>query len=156
MGLNLAGADIKGFDAIPADTYDCAVQAVTDIAIKGESGNLPKGTPGLSVQFRVVGGEFDNRRLFNNYWIAPAKIAGKAYDKKKMMDGMLAKFFIAIGYTEEEVTGGDFDPEYDDMIGRECRVVVGQKEYPPNSGDMQNTVKNVKPVSDGETANSLI
>jgi hypothetical protein len=156
MGLNLAGADLKGFDPIPADTYECAVQEVTDIAIKGETGNLPKGTPGINVQFRVTGGEFDNRRVFNNYWIAPAKIAGKAYDKKKMMDGMLAKFFIAIGFDEAEVTGGDFDPDYDDLVGRECLVVVGQKEYPKDSGEMQNVVKNVKPVGSGVTTSSLI
>jgi hypothetical protein len=152
MGLNLAGADTKGFAAIPSDTYDCAVQAVTDVAIKGDSGTLPKGTPGISVQFRVVGGEYDNRRLFNNYWIAPAKIGGKAYDKKAMMDGMLAKLFIALGYDEEEVTGGDFDPDYEDVVGRECRVVVGQKEY---EGETQNTVKAVKPVG-GDTPSQLI
>jgi hypothetical protein len=151
MGLNLAGADTKGFDAIPADTYDCAVVKVTDIAVKGEDGNLPKGTPGISVQFRIVGGEYDNRRVFNNYWIAPAKIGGKAYEKKAMMDGMIAKFFIALGFTEEEVTGGDFDPDYDDdVVGRECRVVVGQKEY---AGETQNVVKAVKPVgSDSPSA----
>lgn len=156
MGLNLAGADLGGFDAIPADTYDCAIQEVSDTAIKGEDGNLPKGTPGLNVQFRVVGGEFDNRRLFNTYWIAPAKIGGKAYDKKKMMDGMLARFFIAIGYDEAEVTGGEFDPDYEDMVGRECRVVVGQREWPKDSGDMQNNVKNVKPVGADSPAGSLV
>jgi len=156
MGLNLAGADLKGFEAIPADTYDCAVQEVTMTEIKGEVGNLPKGTPGINVQFRVVGGEYDNRRVFNTYWIAPAKIGGKAYDKKKMMDGMLAKFFVAIGFDEAEVTSGDFDPDFEDLVGRECRVVVGQREWPKDSGDMQNNVKNVKAVGSGATASSLI
>jgi hypothetical protein len=153
LALNLAGAEMGGFDAIPADTYDAAIQEVTMTAIKGEDGTLPKGTAGLNVQFRVVGGDYDNRRVFNNYWIAPAKIDGKKYEKKAMMDGMLSRFFIAIGYDEAEVTSGTFEPDLDDLVGRECRVVVGQREY---LNEMQNTVKNVKPVGAESTTSSLI
>lgn len=147
LALNLAGADKGGFDAIPSDTYDCAIQEVTMTEVKGEDGNLPKGTPGLNIQFRVVGGEFDNRRLFNTYWIAPKK-----YEKKAMMDGMLSRFFVALGYDEAEVTGGTFEPDTEDLVGKELRVVVGQREY---NNEMQNVVKNVKPVGTGSTS-SLI
>lgn len=147
LALNLAGADKGGFEAIPSDTYDCAIQEVTMTETKSEDGALPKGTPGLNVQFRVVGGDFDNRRLFNTYWIAPKK-----YEKKAMMDGMLARFFVALGFDEELVTGGSFEPETDELVGLECRVVVGQREY---LNEMQNVVKNVKPVGSGSTS-SLI
>lgn len=143
--LNLAGADTKGFDAFPSGTYDAEVFEVSMTAIKGEDGKLPKGTPGFNVQFKITGGEYDNRRVFNNYWIAPAKVNGKKYDKKAMMDGMLVRFFVAIGYDEDQVTGGDFDPDLEDMIGKECRVVVGQKEY---EGETQNYLKGVKPAGE--------
>lgn len=148
LALNLAGADKGGFEAIPSGTYDSAVQEVTMTETKSEDGALPKGTPGLNVQFRVVGGDYDNRRLFNTYWIAPKK-----YEKKAMMDGMLARFLIALGFDEETVLSGTFEPELDEIVGLECRLVVGQREY---LGEMQNTVKNVKPVGSGETANALI
>ena len=72
------------------------------------------------------------------------------------MDGMLARFFIAIGYDEAEVLSGEFDPDYEDMIGRECRVVVGQREWPKDSGEMQNNVKGVKPVGSDSPAGSLV
>lgn len=154
LALNLAGADTSsGFDALPSATYPCAVKKIEMQSIKGDSGTLPKGTPGFSVQFRVVGGEYDNRVLFNNYWIAPAKIDGKAYEHKKMMDGMIAKFFIAIGYDEKEVTGGDFDPDFDDIVGRECLVTVGQREY---NGEVQNIVKGVRPVGTGGSSAGLV
>jgi hypothetical protein len=145
LSLNLAGADTKGFDAIPAGTYDAAVQEMKMIEIKGEEGALPKGTPGFNVQFRINGGDFDNRRVFTNYWIAPEKVSGKKYENKSKMDGMLVRFFTALGFDEAEVTGGSFEPDLEDLIGTECRVVVGQKpKYGGAEGELDNEVRGVK------------
>ena len=138
LALNLAGADLKGFEAFPSGTYDGAVQEVSMIEVKGEDGSLPKGTPGLNVQFRIVGGDYDNRRVFNNYWIAPKK-----YEKKAMMDGMLSRLFIALGYDEAAVTSGTFEPDLDELVGKACRVAVGQDTY---NGEVKNIVKGVKPA----------
>jgi hypothetical protein len=151
LNLNLKNADLKGFDAIPAGTYDCTVYEAT--MGETEGGKLPKGTPFINVQFKVDGGEYDNRRVFRKFIIAPPKIDGKAYEHKAMMDGMLAKFFIAIGYTEDEVLGGSFEPDLEDFAGRECRVTVKQREY---DGGMVNDVSVVRPRSEETAASSLL
>ena len=154
LNLNLKDADLKGFDAIPAGTYDAVVyEASMGETEGGENAKLPKSTPYLNVQFKVEGGEFDNRRVFNKFIIAPGKVDGKPYEHKKMMDGMLAKFFMAIGFSEEEVLGGSFDPDLEDLNGRECRVTVKQREY---NGSTYNDVSAVRPRSEVSAGSSLL
>jgi hypothetical protein len=153
MGLlNLSDADDSGFDALPAGSYDAEVYEVTMKETKGSDGaKLPAGTPMLNVQFRITDEEYENRRVFRTYIIAPEKIGNKKYEHKAKMDGMLVRFFLAIGYTPDEVKDeGGFDPDFEDMKGRACRVVLGQKEY---NGEIQNEVKGVKNVSE-ETADA--
>jgi len=139
--LDLSGADLKGFDPIPSGSYPAIVFECEAIETENPDGKLPIGTPGFNVQFKVDGGQYDNRRLFNRYWIAPAD-----YDpsKKKMLDGMFARFLLAIGYSEKEVMGGKFKFDPEDAIGRECTVVVGIR--PANDQyEASNNVRNVKP-----------
>lgn len=136
--LNLAGADMKGFDAVPSGPYDCVIHEVTSVEVEGEDGKLPKGTPGYNVQFKVEGGEYDNRRFFQRFFIAPPDYDA---DKKKKLDGMFARFLAACGYSEQEITSGKFKFDPDDLIGREVTVLVGQKDY---QGETRNTVRNVK------------
>lgn len=139
--LDLSGADLKGFDPIPAGTYDAIVYDVEPIEAQNPDGNLPIGTPGINVQFKVDGGPYDNRRVFNRYWMPPAD-----YDeeKRKKTLGMLARFLMATGYEEEQVTGGSFNIDIEDIKGRECRVTVKvDKEY------NNNKVSNVKPRDAG-------
>ena len=154
LNLNLKDADLKGFDAIPAGSYDALVYEVTQGTTEGkEDAKLPAGTPFFNVQFKVDGGEYNNRRLFRKFIIAPAKLNGKPYEHKRMMDGMIAKFFIAVGFEEDEVLGGDFDPDMDDLAGRECRIVVKQREW---NGTMQNDVTAFKPRTDSVAGSSLL
>lgn len=154
LNLNLKDADLKGFDALPAGTYDAIVYEATMGETKGgENSKLPAGTPFVNVQFKIDGGEYDNRRVFTRYIIAPAKIDGKVYEHKKMMDGMLAKFFIAIGYSENEVTGGSFAPDLEDLAGRECAISLKTRDY---NGALQNDVSAVKPRSEATTGSALL
>lgn len=159
LGLNLAGADIsgQGFDAVPSGQYHCAVRKVEVKQTTGDGGSLPKGTSYLNVQYQVQGGEHGNRVFFGKYFMAPAKIGGKPYEHKKTMDRMLGGFFIALGYDEAEVTAEGFDPDPEDLIGKELTVVVGQKQkYNAEDGVMDNEVKGVKPLSAATSGSSLL
>lgn len=153
--LNLSDADTSGFDPMPSATYAAEVFEVKKRTIADDTeGKLPPGTPGLAIQFKIVEGgeegEYFNRRVFNNYWIP-----GSDFDenKGKKLKGMLVRFLVAIGYTEEEVMGGSFEIDPDDMEGRECAVVLG----PPSKGFTSNQVNGVKPIGDhAATASGLL
>jgi hypothetical protein len=141
--LDLSGANLKGFDPMPSGTYPAVVYEIEPCETTNPDGNLPVGTPGYNVQFKIDGGEYDNRRAFNRYWL-PA--ADTDYDAKKRATllGMFSRFLLAIGYGEKEVTSGKFKFDPDDAVGRECSVVLGirpaTEEY-----EAQNNVRNVRP-----------
>ena len=163
LGLNLAGADLSntGFEAIPSATYHCSVVKI-DLKETSGSGSLPKGTPMINVQFKVEGGEFNNRRLFRQLIIAPAKIAGKPYEHKAVMDRILGQFFECLGFSKDEITTEGFDPDPEDLYGRELLVVVGQKaKYNPNNdpaleGVMDNEVKGFRSLTSASSGSGLI
>lgn len=147
LSLDLSGATESSFEAIPSATYRATVFEATMKATKGgPEAKLPAGTPMLNIQFRINDGEFENRRLFRSYVIAPAKIKkdGKSVnnENKGVTDGILYGFLKAIGYDPDAIKSGDFQLDLNDMAGRPCRVKVGQREY---KGETQNDVKDVKP-----------
>lgn len=149
--LNLADADLKGFDAVPSGVYPATVYAIDEKETKGGEGSkLPGGTPMWNVQFRIIDGhEFENRRFFRAYVIAPKEIDGKPYEHKKKMDGMLARFLIDIGYAEAEITSGKFKPNFDDMLGRPVAIVVKRKQKygtAPEMNEFDNEVTGTKPI----------
>jgi hypothetical protein len=159
LGLNLAGADLSGsdFEAIPSAWYHCEVSDIRPIAVKNDDGKLPKGTPGINVHLKVVDGEYKNRMVFRNLYMAPAKIGNKAYEHKATMDRILGQFFVCLGFTSDEVTGGDFDPDVEDLKGRELLVSVGQKKkYNAPDGVMDNEVKGFRPLSSASGSDSAL
>ena len=136
--LDLSGADLSGFDAMPSGQYDATVFEVTSAEVENDSGKLPVGTTGISVRFKIDGGEHDGKSVWNRYWFAPA-----SYEKKAQLDGILARFLIAIGYDEKEVTSGNFSIEPADMEGRKCNVSVKRYTY---DGLDRNRVTGVRPI----------
>lgn len=167
--LDLSGADTSGFDALPAGSYHCEVYKVEMQETKGgPNAKLPAGTPRMNVQFRVLGktGEAEqgeesphyNRRLFNGYTFPPAKAAdGSKYpaDKAAKMKGMIARFFVALGYTEEEVVSNEFAPDFEEMPGRACIVTIKVKQkYNGAEGELDNEVTGVKPAQSNALATS--
>lgn len=158
LNLNLSKADLKGFDAIPAGTYDATVyEAKMEETKGGEGSKLPAGTPKLNVQFKIDGGEHDNRRVFRGFVIAPAKLNGKPYEHKAMMDGMIARFFMACGYEEEEVLSDSFEPDLNDLNGREVRITVKYRAADDEKGyPAQNDVTTVRPRAETSAASSLL
>jgi Protein of unknown function (DUF669) len=158
LNLNLSGADLKGFEPLPAGTYDASVYEVSMKETKGgDDAKLPGGTPMLNVQFKIDGGDYDNRRVFRSFIIAPDKIGGKKYEKKAMFDGMLARFFMALGYDESEVVSDDFDPDFEDLVGKECRVTLSVNPGNEDRGwAPSNDVKAVRPRSEATAGSALL
>lgn len=143
--LDLSGADLKGFDPIPAGQYPAEVFEVKmEETQGGEGAKLPAGTPRVNVQFRITDGEYENRRVFNSYVLPPAD-----YEKAAIMKGMFVRFLIAVGYDEKKVTSGKWTFDADDFPGRACTVTVAQQPKRGGAeGEMVNVVKAVKPAGD--------
>jgi hypothetical protein len=136
LNLNLSKAKESSFDAIPSGTYDAVVFEADMRQTKGgEGAKLPEGTDMLNLQFKITDGEYENRRFFRSYPIAP-----DGYEKKDVMDGILFGVLKAIGAMEEP---GKLNIDLDELAGLPCRIVLGQKDY---KGEMQNEVKRVKPA----------
>ena len=146
--LNLADADLKGFEAIDPGHYNAVVFAMTLDAVKNTdgTGKMPAGTPMIKIQFRItddINGS-TNRRVFWQGIVPP-----KDYDKKKaaVMKGMIVRAFIGLGDKEEDVLSAKYDPDYEDYIGRECVVVVGKEQKKINGvlvDEWNNPVKSIK------------
>ena len=145
--LDLSGADLKGFEPVPAGSYPCRVYE----ASKGETGGqgkLPAGTPKLMVTFVVTEGEYESRRFWSNYSIPPAD-----YEKAAQLKGMLVRFLTALGYDEKKLTSGKFNLDVDDLVGRECVVTVKvEPRFGGEEGEMTNAVSGVKPAGSKTTA----
>lgn len=151
--LDLSGADLKGFEPVPAGSYPCQVYEASMGEVSGE-GVLPAGTPKLMVTFRVTEGEYQNRRFWGNYSIPPAD-----YEKAATLKGMLVRFLTALGYDEKKLVSGKFNLDVDDLVGRECVVTVKvEQKYNAEPGVMTNTITGVKPAGSatGTPAGGLI
>jgi hypothetical protein len=165
--LNLTEADESGFDPLPAGAYVCEVFEVSVVETKGgEDAKLPKGTPMLKVQWKVLSNrdreteifddegkkvKLENRRLFGQNVIPPKDIDGKPYEHYEMLNGQILRLFKSLGYDEKQIRNPKgFDPDFDDMVGRQALVTVGRDmEYGTNP------VKGVKPL-EGEPVAGLL
>lgn len=154
--LDLSGADTHGFDALDAGRYDAEVYEMSWDAVKNTDGKgkMPAGTPMLKIQFKILEPKIDNevidqdRRVFTQFVIPP-----RDYDPKKSatMKGMVARFFMALGFEEDQVKSSSFEPDFDELKGTPCVVVLNKYLYPedPETGEWRNSVKGVKPVGSG-------
>lgn len=159
--LNLSDADLKGFEALDAGRYDAEVFEIKWDATKGgEDAKMPKGTPLMRVQCRVLnpiikGEPIDqDRRVFTQFVNPP-----KDYDKKKSatMKGMIARFFIATGDTEEQVRSAKFEPDFEDYKGRPVVVVLSKvQKYGtrPEDDEWENKITGFKPAGSLTGGNS--
>lgn len=151
--LNLADADLKGFDAVEPQRLNVEVFQITMDAVKNTqgTGKMPAGTPMVKVQYRATADNpegLENRRFFQTFTIPP-----KDYDKSKAqkLKGMLARFFIALGEKEEDVLSNKFEPDLEDYVGRPCVITVSKQPKKTQDGtiipdEYNNPVTGVKPA----------
>lgn len=116
--LDLSSADTRG-NYMENGWKDAVITEVTPIVTDNPNGKLPMGTPGINVMFRIDGGQYDNRPVWNRYWFPPAEYDA---EKRNKSLGMFARFLTAIGYEEATVKSPEFKLDFADMVGRECRV----------------------------------
>jgi Protein of unknown function (DUF669) len=161
--LNLQDADLSGFDAVEPGKYNATVFEVKWDAVKNPGGKVPIGTPMLKIQFRASEDNpegLENRRFFTQFVVPP-----KDYDKAKAqkMKGMIARALIALGEAEEAVLSKGYDLDTEDLVGRECVIVVGREPKKTTGGEVvegefNNPVKGIKPAGTdtGSTSGGLL
>jgi len=120
MRVNFTGAEDRGnFDAFRGK-HHVKITDITDTETKN-AGKLPAGTEGWSVEFTVQEGQYENRKIWNNYWFAPSTL------------GFLRSMLVATGEYSKEDLQGDFDVELDDLIGLDLvvstRIQKGDGNY---------------------------
>lgn len=127
--LNLTDYQEMSNDAVPRGRYFVEVVDMEERETRND-GETPAGTPMIWAHVKVTGKvgetevddpdyEYYNRRAFTNLVVPPENHDPK---KAKFMNGRIVSLFKALGVSEEEITSGEFDPDYDDFI--ESKLVV--------------------------------
>lgn len=88
-----------------------------------------KGTPGIGLQLKVIGGEFDGRLLFDDLWITPAAM------------GYVLHRLQCLGM---QVPAGSFGLDARGLVSRRARVIVRQEEG--TDGKVRARVKGWEPA----------
>lgn len=152
--LDLSGADLSGFEALDSGRYNAEVVEVNWDAVKNPGGKTPIGTPILKVKVRVLEPRIndeviDQERFAWAQYVKPPN----DYDPKKKatMNGFIVRFFVGLGFTEEEIMSGNFDPDFDDLKGTATVVTLGKEAKKDGTGEViegefNNPIKGFKPA----------
>lgn len=120
------------FEALPEGNYDLEV-------VEAEVKTASTGTDMLAVQFKVLDGEYANRRVFRNYPIT-AKAIGflKALYAACQLD---LPVLVENGRVELNIEPGEF-------IGCQVAAVVTVRDYTDSTGVARegNDLKNMRPL----------
>lgn len=125
VAVDLSGVEEATFEALPVGIYE-GVIAGAEYKLSQSS-----GAPMWSLQLQVIGGDYDNRRVFDN-----VSFSAKALPFTKKTLRILAP----------ELLSGPFDPEEAvlEMQGREVRFQTKLETY---QGEKQTRVKAYLPVA---------
>lgn len=146
--LNLTDFDEQqSFEAIPPGKYFAEIFDAEDRETAGgENAKMPEGTPMIFCHFLITGkvGEVEqgedstyyNRRAFRNLVIPP-----EDYDanKRKAMNGMIVALYRAVGFTDEQITSGDFDVDTEDLVEKKLVIQLNRRKN-RLSQEMENNV----------------
>jgi hypothetical protein len=161
--LDLTDREDADFSPVPAGKYRATVHEAEERATGG-SGKLPEGTPMIAIQWKLEEALFEteenieNRRVFSQNVVPPKEIDGAPYKNYKLMNGIIFRLLESLGYSEEVLSSGEFELDYDDMKGREAILTVGRYEYEdPDTAEktVRNNVKGFRPVREEETSGIL-
>ena len=111
MSITLDFTDVedKEFETLPEGTYHAVVFDIE----KGESSQ--KGTPLLNFEFKILGGDHDGSRVWEDYYLTD----GAKWRLKKALSALVP---------ERDHSGKlDFDPQ--DYMGIECDIEITHSQY---------------------------
>lgn len=117
--IDFTGVEAKDFSAIPAGTYPGKVFAV-------EVKPSQTGNPNMRWTVKIVGGEYNDRQFFMNTSLQPAAL----WKLKTVLKNIAPELNL----------DGMADLDTDDLVGRDCGIVIGTKLY---NGETVNDVKNL-------------
>lgn len=155
--LDLSGANTSGPEALDSGTYDFELFDYKVVGTKA-GGKLPEGSPLYKLQFKCIEGEWENRRVFDQFAIPPSD-----YDKdaRETMLGMLARFLMAMGLDEKEVKSKKFNlnDALTNLIGHPVKITVEKvQKYDTKPEDklFQNNVKGYKAIDTTEASSRVL
>jgi hypothetical protein len=118
MKLNFAETEDPrndGFELLPNGKYHCQITGAEMSETKG--GKAP-GTPMVLMEYTIVTGKYENRRVWDNLVLNDASL----WKTKALL--------YALGWTEEEIKSEDFDFDVDELElnGMELDVRIGRQK----------------------------
>lgn len=129
----LSKAGSTTFEALPSNTYSVEV-AKAEAKNASSSGRLM-----FVVQFKVLDGPYANRIVFNNFVLVPESEGALGFFFRHMAALGLGKEFFAGKPTPDTVANA--------LVGKKCRIDVGQKPY---NGETRNEVNKILPPQGGQ------
>ena len=134
MGIQIdfSGVEAREFEPLPVGRYPAKVSNCVYVEKSARSGE-----PSIAWEFTVEGDEYDGRKGFLNTSLQPqAKWSTK-------------RILLALGVPDEDLQGEfDFNPE--DMIDRDCVIVVGHEMYEGEKRQRVRRVLSSDAISAGE------
>ena len=150
--LDLSSADASGLEPFKGGLYPMGITKCSPVEIKNESGEgkYPAGTGGYNVEFTVQEGEFEGRKVWNNYWILPEDyiqtLSKEDQDKARFANGRFVRLLVAAGIEESEIKSGSFDFNPGMLTEPMRKVMANVGIQPAKDGyDARNTIRDVKP-----------
>lgn len=113
------------FEALPPSVYDVVVDAA-------EATQSSSGKDMIKTTFRVEGGPYHGRKVFNQFVLSPENPNALNFFFRHMRAmGLGSEFFAANPRTEQVASA---------LVGQPCRVRLSQREWPQGSGEFRNNV----------------
>jgi hypothetical protein len=138
LTVNMSGVQaMGGFDLIPSGRYTACLTDWSKTETQN-AGKLPAGTPGINAEFTIQEGEHENRKLWNNFWVAPTTIG-------------FAKGFLKATdeFTDDELEADGFSlrDAFTQAVGKPFIIVVGQGK--DRNNEMRNRINGYKSLAEG-------
>lgn len=131
--IDFAGIEAREFEPLPVGRYPAKVSNCQYVEKSARSGE-----PSVAWEFTLEGGEYDGRKGFLNTSLQPQA----RWSTKRTL--------LALGVPEEELEAKfDFNP--DDMIDRDCVIVVGHEMYEGEKRQRVRRVLSADALSTAET-----
>jgi len=125
-------ADVEdAFAPLPPGNYH-AVVFKGELKEAGENAKNP-GSQYIAWEFNILDEGFEKRKAWMNTSLVPNALP------------MLKRFLLAVGYEEEELNNTEFGIDIDEVISRECRLVIVESVN-PNTDEKTHSVKRILPA----------